>query len=159
MSDGFALFSPEHGNLLPPGALTLPTLSAARQAMRTQRSAEGTALSIEPIFLVVGPALEVAALQILNGTFVPPTVEATIPAPMRTLQLVVDARIDDASWYLAASPNQIDTLEYAYLDGAPEGGPALESQPGWNVDGIQLKARMAFGAAAIDFRGLNKTPA
>ena len=127
--------------------------------MRTQVSAEGVALNIEPTFLLVGPLLETAALQILNGTFVPTTVEATIPAPMRTLQLVVDPRIRDASWYLAASPNQIDTLEYAYLDGAPTGGPALETREGWDVDGVEFRARMEFGAAAIDWRGLNRTSA
>jgi hypothetical protein len=109
--------------------------------------------------LLVGPLLEVAALQILNGTFVPTTAEASIPAPMRTLQLVVDPRIADASWYLAASPNQIDTIEYAYLDGAPQGGPALETREGWNVDGLEFRPRMEFGVAPIDWRGLNRTSA
>ena len=110
------------------------------------------------MFLVCGPLLETAALQFTNTTMVPTTPGAVIPPYFKTLTVVVDPRITDASWYLAASPAQIDTIEYAYLDGAPDGGPTVDSRTSWEVDGLEFKAREDFGAAAIEWRGLVKTP-
>jgi hypothetical protein len=48
--------------------------------------------------------------------------------------------------------------EYAYLEGAPEGGPTIDSQTSWDIDGLEFRAREDFGAAAIEWRGLVKTP-
>ncbi|MEO5375977.1 MAG: hypothetical protein H7840_17265, partial [Alphaproteobacteria bacterium] len=42
------------------------------------------------------------------------------PASIRTLAVIAEPRLDDTSttaWYLAADPAQIDTIEYAYLEG------------------------------------------
>src|SRR5262245_12929894 len=71
--------------------------------------------------------------------------------------LVVDARITDLSWYLAASPAAVDTIEYARLEGQPE-GPQLEARDGWDVDGVEFKAREDFGACVVDWRGLTRNP-
>ena len=51
-------------------------------------------------------------------------------------------------WYLAASPNQIDTIEYAYLEG--QQGACIETHNGFDVDGVEIKCRLDFGAKAID---------
>jgi len=48
----------------------------------------------------------------------------------------------------------IDTVEYAYLDGNE--GVYTETQMGYEIDGVQIKARHDFAAKAIDFRGLYK---
>jgi hypothetical protein len=32
----------------------------------------------------------------------------------------------------------------------------FETKQGFEVDGVEMKARMDFGAAAIDFRGMQK---
>ena len=58
--------------------------------------------------------------------------------------------------YLAASPNQIDTIEYAYLEG--QQGTYIETRNGFDVDGVEIKCRLDFGAKAIDWRGLYKNP-
>ena len=58
--------------------------------------------------------------------------------------------------YLAASPNQIDTIEYAYLEG--QHGAYIETRNGFDVDGVEIKCRLDFGAKAIDWRGLYKNP-
>jgi hypothetical protein len=58
------------------------------------------------------------------------------------------------SWYLSADPAQIDTIEYAYLEG--QQGVYLESRMGWDIDGIELKVREDFAAKALDYRGLYK---
>jgi len=73
------------------------------------------------------------------------------------LQVIVDARLDANSataWYLAADFNQIDTIEYAYLEG--QNGVYIESRQGFDVDGMEIKARLDFAAKAIDYRGLYK---
>jgi hypothetical protein len=48
----------------------------------------------------------------------------------------------------------VDTVEYCYLDGAE--GPVIESDVGFETDGVSYKCRLDFGAKAIDFRGLYK---
>jgi hypothetical protein len=157
MSDGNALFSSAHANLAPPAGIDLAAMTAARQLMAAQKSAEGTLLGLTPMFLLCGPLLETTALQFTSSLIVPTAPSGVIPQYFKTLTVVVDPRITDAAWYLAASPSQIDTIEYAYLEGAPEGGPTLDSQVSWDIDGIEYKAREDFGAAAIDWRGLVKT--
>ena len=57
-------------------------------------------------------------------------------------------------WYLIADPAQIDTVEYCYLEG--QQGVYIETKQGFEVDGVEIKARMDFGAAALDYRGLQK---
>jgi len=51
---------------------------------------------------------------------------------------------------------QIDTIEYAYLEG--QEGAYVESRNGFDVDGVEIKCRLDFGAKAIDWRGLYKNP-
>jgi hypothetical protein len=49
----------------------------------------------------------------------------------RTLSPIAEPRLDAASetaWYLAASPSQIDTIEYAYLKGQQAHSPVLSRQ-------------------------------
>ena len=36
--------------------------------------------------------------------------------------------------------------------------PYLESQNGWNIDGIEWKVRIDAAAKAVDWRGLYKNP-
>ena len=55
---------------------------------------------------------------------------------------------------LIADPTQIDTIEYCFLEG--QAGVYFETRQGFEVDGIEMKARMDFAAAAIDYRGLQK---
>jgi hypothetical protein len=59
-----------------------------------------------------------------------------------------------ASWYLASNNSQIDTVEYCYLDGAE--GPVIESQTGFETDGVTWKCRLDFAAKAVDHRGVYK---
>ena len=48
----------------------------------------------------------------------------------------------------------VDTVEYAYLEG--EQGLFTERREGFEVDGVEIKARHVFGAKAIDWRGMYK---
>jgi phage major head subunit gpT-like protein len=157
MSDGNALFSAAHGNLMTASAIDLTNMELARLAMRTQTSPEGMALNLAPSFLIVGPKQEVAALQLTASLVVPTTLGTAIPVALKSVEVVVDARITDLSWYLAANPAAIDTIEYARLEGQPE-GPQIEARDGFDVDGVEFKCREDFGAAVLDWRGIVKNP-
>jgi hypothetical protein len=158
MADGFALFSTQHGNLMTAAPINVASVATARAAMMNQKSPDGQYIGITPAFLIVGPQQELYALQFLAPiTIVGAAIDVT-PSAYKSLQLVVDPRITDLSWYLAASPAQMDTIEYDYLEGAPSGGPTLETREGWDIDGQEYKAREEFAAKALDYRGLVKNP-
>jgi hypothetical protein len=76
---------------------------------------------------------------------------------VRSLVPIVEPRLDAASatgWYLIADPAQIDTVEYCYLEG--QQGVYVETKQGFEIDGVEIKARMDFGAAGIDYRGMQR---
>ena len=158
LSDGQPLFSAAHGNLMPAGPIDLANVAAARQAMMNQKTPQGQFITVIPRYLIVGPQQEVYAAQFLVPITIVGSASQVTPRTFQSLELVVEPRITDLSWYLSADPAQIDTIEYAYLEGAAGGGPTLETREGWDIDGQEYKAREEFGAAAIDWRGLVKNP-
>jgi len=161
MADGNALFHTTHKNLAATGAaLDVASVGAARAAMALQTGLDKkTVLNIRPAFLIVPAALELKAEQLVAQNLVPADSAKVVPQSIRTLSPISEPRLDAASatsWYLAASPNQIDTIEYAYLEG--QQGAYIETRNGFDVDGVEIKCRLDFGAKAIDWRGLYKNP-
>ena len=162
MADGKTLFHAAHSNLASSGAaLDVANLAKARTAMSKQTGLDGkTVLNIRPTFLVVPTSLELAAEQLLAQNIVPAKSGDVVPATIRSLTVVSEPRLDPASgavpWYLVASPAAIDTIEYAFLEG--QDGVFIETRMGFDVDGVEIKARLDFGAKAIDWRGLYKNP-
>jgi len=161
MADGNALFHTSHKNLAGTGtALDVSSVGAARAAMAKQTGLDKkTVLNIRPAFLIVPASLELKAEQLVAQNLVPAATSSVVPQSIRTLAPISEPRLDAASetaWYLAASPNQIDTIEYAYLEG--QQGAYIETRNGFDVDGVEIKCRLDFGAKAIDWRGLYKNP-
>jgi hypothetical protein len=161
MADGTALFHANHKNLAGTGAaLDVTSVGAARAAMAKQTGLDKkTVLNIRPAFLIVPASLELKAEQLVAQNLVPASSGNVVPQSIRTLAPISEPRLDAASetaWYLAASPNQIDTIEYAYLEG--QQGAYIETRNGFDVDGVEIKCRLDFGAKAIDWRGLYKNP-
>lgn len=152
MGDGVALFHADHANIAAAGAVLSETsLSAARLAMSRQVGLAGELVAVRPKYLVVPPELETTAEKVLTSIAAAKTADANPFAG--ALSLLVEPRLQDPkAWYLSASPDQIDTIEYAYLES--EEGPQLFSREGFDVDGIEFKVRLDFGAGAIDHRGL-----
>jgi hypothetical protein len=153
MRDGNALFSTAHRNLASPAGIDLASMTAARQLMAAQTSSDGTPLRLQPQFLICGPLMETAALQFTSGAVVPTAPTAVIPQYFKALQVVVDPRITDTSWYLSASPSQIDTIEVARLVGSPE-EPDVLAQVAWDIDAHEFKGRIDRAVGAIEWRGL-----
>jgi len=161
MADGNALFHTNHKNLAGTGAaLAVDAVGAARAAMAKQTGLDKkTVLNVRPAFLIVPASLELKAEQMVAQNLVPAATSNVVPQSIRTLAPISEPRLDAASetaWYLAASPNQIDTIEYAYLEG--QQGAYIETRNGFDVDGVEIKCRLDFGAKAIDWRGLYKNP-
>lgn len=162
LSDGTALFHANHANLGTGAgsALQFSSLSAGRTAMRLQKGLQSEELNIAPSYLVVPAALEQTAYQLTSSNYVPATkgeINEFRSGGRTALEPVVEPLLDASSataWYLAASNSQVDTVEYAYLDGAE--GPVIESEMGFEIDGISYKCRLDFAAKAVDFRGLYK---
>ena len=161
MADNKALFHADHKNLEGTGAaLSVDAVGAARAAMATQTGLDKkTVLNIRPAFLIVPAALELKAEQMVAQNIVPAATQNVVPQSIRTLSPIAEPRLDavsDTAWYLAVSPSQIDTIEYAYLEG--QQGAHVETRNGFDVDGVEIKCRLDFGAKAIDWRGLYKNP-
>lgn len=160
MADGVALFHASHKNLVGTGtALDVANLGKSRAQMAKQTGLDGkTVLNIRPAFLVVPSSLELTAEQLIAQNLVPAKSTDVVPASIRSLAVIAEPRLDPASgavpWYLFASPSAIDTIEYAYLEG--QDGVYIETRMGFDVDGVEIKARLDFGAKAIDWRGLLK---
>ena len=155
MSDGTALFHADHGNLAAAaGAITDVTLGDGRAAMRKQIGLKGRVLNLTPSFLIVGPDNESAANKYTSASFVAAKAGDINPNYNTSLEVVVDPRIEGKEWHLSATPALVDTIEYAYLEG--EQGLFTETRQGFEVDGLQIKARHVFGAKAIDWRGMYK---
>ncbi|RWB09016.1 MAG: peptidase U35 [Mesorhizobium sp.] len=156
MGDNKRLFHADHGNLAadpvdmnganPP---EFYGLDVARLAMRKQTGLSGRRINVAPKFLLVPPEIETVAERLLA------TVQAASVADVNPfggkLELLVEARLSNASrWYVAADPATIEGLEYAYLQGAE--GPQTETRAGFEVDGVEVKVRLDFGAAFLDYR-------
>lgn len=151
-----------HANLATGGgsALSAPSLAAGRAAIRLQKGLQSEELNLAPRFLIVPAALEQLAYQYTSAQYVPATASAVneFRSGGRTaLEPVVEPLLDSSSstaWYLAASSNQVDTVEYCYL--GSDDGPVIESETGFSTDGMRFRCRHDFAAKAVDFRGLYK---
>lgn len=160
---GFALFGTGHVNLTtggPTGTINITQIGVGRAAMRIQKGLENRPINVRPQFLMVPVAKEGDAEQYTSTAYVASSqssVNPYSPQGRNPLTPIAEPRLDansTAAWYLAADPNQVDTIEYSYLEG--QDGVYMESRMGWDVDGIELKVREDFAAKALDYRGLWK---
>lgn len=164
LADSVALFATAatRKNLAASGAaISVTTLGAGKSAMRSQKNLQGRPINIVPSFLIVPTTIETVADQYTSSQFVPNQSNTINPfaKPENRLSVIVEPRLDVASataWYLAGKPGMCDTIEYCYLDG--QEGVYTETRMGFDVDGMEIKARHDFAAKAIDFRALYKNP-
>jgi hypothetical protein len=161
MADGNPLFHANHKNLNGSNALALGALGTARAALRVQKAPKGTILNLQPRYLIVPAALEQTADQLIYPINLAATaVTGVVPTWVQSLTKIVEGRLDavasvgTTNWFMSVDPSQIDTLEYCYLEG--QQGVYIETRQGFEVDGVEIKARLDFAAGAIDYRGLCK---
>ncbi len=156
--DGTALFDAGHNNLGTPGAISETTLDEFGQLMYAQTSPAprtgetGRRLNIEPRHLLVPRNLLNTALKVTNAA-IPPG-ETAFNTQRGQWNVITDGRLGADStteYYALADQNVHDTFEIAFLDGVDE--PFLDSEDGWDIDGVEYKVRIDAAAAVLDFRG------
>jgi hypothetical protein len=163
MQDGKALFHADHGNLLTgaDSALSLESMGKLRTAMRKQKDYDGkTALNLSPAYMIVPSDLETAAYQFTSNNYVPAT--ATQVNEFRVggrtaVEPIVEPLLDELSakaYYMAARAGQIDTVEFAYVDGSE--GVRTETFASEDIDGVKVRATLDFASKVIDWRGLQR---
>lgn len=159
MGDGIALFHASHSNLGAPGAISEVTLGEGRKLMRRQtglqKGKDKQLLNVQARYLIVPAALETAAQKQLAA--ITPRNASDVNPFSGLYTLIAEPRLDDNSataWYMSADPSQIDTIEIAYLQG--QAGIYTENRLGFEIDGLEIKARLDFAVKAIDHRGLFK---
>jgi hypothetical protein len=158
MGDGTAMFHADHDNLANAGAaVSVDSLDEGRAAMRKQKGlTSDEPINVAPRF-ILNPAAKETTVQKFLATNIFPTKGADVNPFAGSLTQITEPRLDAASttaWYLVADPAGVDTIEYAYLDG--QEGLYTESRVGFDVDGLEVKGRLDFGAAPIDWRGFWK---
>lgn len=154
MSDNKAIFHADHGNLATTAGIPdVNTLAAAVQAMFAQVDDDGKPIVVKPTYLIHGGSNLVNVKKLLWMDMSPSTV-GDINIFKGEFTPVLDTHITDKKWFLVTDPSFCDTIEYAYLDG--EEGIFTEQRNGFEIDGLEIKARMVFGAKALDYRGMYK---
>jgi phage head maturation protease len=163
LADSLALFEANTHKNLGTGAgsaLQFSALTTARAAMRVQKGLQGEELNLTPAYLIVPAALEQTAYQLTSSNYTPAKqadVNEFRTGGRTSLEPIVEPVLDANSataWYLASNNGQVDTVEYCFLDGAE--GPVIETDVGFEVDGLSYKCRLDFATKAIDYRGLYK---
>jgi len=156
MADGKAVFHADHLNLGSAGVPSETTLSEGRKAMRLQKALNGKRpLNLRADYILVPAALETTVQKLLTAVMA--TATSDVNPFAGSLKPIVEPLLDasdDKAWYLASAPTRIDTIEYAYLAG--DEGLFIETEHGFDVDGVKIKATLDFGAGIIDYRGLFK---
>jgi hypothetical protein len=154
MADSNPLFDSAHANVKTSGgAIDVSSLAYGFSLLRKQtgRNADDV-LNIMPKFLVVPAAIEAVARQ--YTTVIGANAGSSVNPFAGRLEVICDARLDanDANaWYLIADPREgWPTIELATLDGVR--APHIETQLGFEVDGLKVKATHDVAAKALDWR-------
>jgi hypothetical protein len=160
MGDGVVLFHATHANLSgTSNVLSVAAIGAGRTAMRRQTGIDGVSLmNLEPKTLIVSATKETLADQFVSQNLLASQSSNVNPFAGK-LTVVAEPRLDvnsTTAWYLAASPDQIDIVVLATLEG--ENGPRVDSRIGFDVDGVEIKISHDIAAKVVDFRGLWKDP-
>lgn len=156
MSDGVALFAAGHGNLAGAGTTITAGLAAARAALRKMKTLDGKDfLGLVPAYVICGPDKEEELLKVLNGQIVP-TKSSDVNVFKGSATPICENRIAGNQWYVIASPNAIDTVELATLEGMS--GPQIDMVAKLEDDQIIWKVKHVFGVKALDHRGMYSNP-
>lgn len=175
LKDGTPLIHSSRGNVAPVSVpLSSPSALAAildgAAAMRKRRGVDGvTVLNLRPRALLLGVGQEDRAEQIFSAEYLPLDALSVVPESLRDLQVISEPRFDNGiirpeldieiapqadAWFMAALETWAYGIELAYLEG--NRGVYAETRYGFDVDGVEVKARLDVGAAAVDWRPFHR---
>lgn len=151
LDDGDPIYTTGRKNKAAAGAvIDVATLGAGRRAMRETKGLDGkTPIGVTPKHLVVGPAKETEAEQVLAAIAAAQVADANPFSGKLTLH--VEPRFAGNAWRIFADPAELATIVIAYLNGRE--GPALEMREGWSTLGAEFRAVLDFGCGIAEWRG------
>lgn len=163
-NDGNALFSAAHNNLLTgaTSALSKDSLAQAVKLFKLQKDKDGEPIAIAPRILLVPPAKETLALELVRGITLIAAGSTDVVRPamnaLANLNLEVISSpwlTNDNAWYLFGNPAEVDTFEIGYLKGRRV--PVIEQgETDFNTLGMWFRVYFDCGVAPMDFRGMVK---
>lgn len=159
MADDVPLFDASRGNLLTGAALSVESLAAAVAVLRKAKDISGNGyLGVKPRWLIVGPDLEITALQVLASlTNVNSSATAIPSSDMARLEVIVEPRISSATaWFLLGEG--VETIEVGRLSSSFGGGISFENDQDFGTDAYRYKVRLDAGAKALSAVGMVKNP-
>lgn len=160
MQDTVSLFDNAHANVTSSGStLDAPLLGAGRTLLRKQTAVGGGYLSLVPRYLIVPAEHEDEAERLIAaaGRMIVASTDDTVTRWIANLDMVVEPRLASGAVYLAASAEQIDTVELGMLEENMD-GPMIQEDREFLRDIIRWKVRHVFGAKFLDWRGVVKMP-
>ena len=159
--DGAALFAVGRNNTVSVATgtgkpLTAAALGSARAKLRRQVNVGGGLLNLAPRTLIVPPERETEAEILVASSTIhrgQADADAGTPAWIGALNVVAEPRlVDTDTFYLVADQNMIGSGEIAIVDDSPH----IEEIEEPKRDVFSWKARHAFAAGFVDFRGMVK---
>lgn len=167
LADGNALFDNTNHSNDTTGVLTtladyVTAWNTVKQKMREQTGldADSAALNFEPAWGIFPPALEGIIRQLLESTSSDPNnpnvknIWRNGVNPVYEAEIGLTAGGSDTAHYLATDSNEVDTIEYAYLQGLET--PVIEQEVAFDRLALKQRIYQAFAVAAIDHRGLQR---
>jgi hypothetical protein len=157
MDDGFALFSTNHANYDSTGnAISISSLVDARIAMKSQMDISGNDYigDIEPALLLCPISKGQLARETILSVYDPETsnkLQRRNDAYNIVSTIIDTPRLSGTGWYVFASPEAHPVIEVAFLNGNRT--PYLETEQGFEVDGLRYKVRLDYGVGAVGYQG------
>jgi hypothetical protein len=162
LGDTKTLFHADHGNIGAGAAISVAAIDADRVLMAQQKDPAGNEfLDLRPAVLVVAIGLGGAARVLNSAEFdidgIDPGTDDRnkfmMPNRVRGLfgNIVDTPRITGTRRYLFADPSTAPVLEVVFLDG--QSTPQIETEEGFDYDGVRWRVRHDYGVGGIDFRG------
>ncbi len=162
MSDTGALFNSTavttaggHANLTSSGtAISVASIAVGEAAMMAQRDKGlNDYVMMLPRYLLCSPTKKQTAWDVINSVT---DVSQSNPAKRNyvqaqlNLEVVASPYLSGNPWYLVADPSAAELYEVAFLDGQQE--PFIDDEVEFMTDAMNMKVRLDYGIAAIDWR-------
>jgi hypothetical protein len=155
--DSQPLFHANRANVGTGAALSAAALDADRVVMASQTEPGGQEYTdLRPSVLLLPVGLGGQARVINQSQYDPDTLankaqmKPNIVAGLFA-DIVDTPRITGTRRYLFANPSIAPVFLVSFLDGQQE--PVLETEDGFRVDGVSMKARLDVGVSVVDWRG------
>lgn len=148
MSDALTVYHATHANVTGAGALDNTRLGSARNLMMNQQSIDGIKLNVGGRFVLVSPASLTLAETFLAQ--IAPAQASNVNPFAGVLTALGDANLTGTRFYVLGDPARGSNYFYGGLAG--QEGPRIDSRPGWEIDGVEIRLAIDQGFGVHDYR-------